>query len=176
MTPLSPKWLGEGQSVLWRNDKVFEEPGHITELLAREAVAWLGKESPRPFLLYLAFTSPHVPLSESEPWMGLYIVFILTDDQRWDALGEVNKAIRTPNLDRLPERGVRFSNTFVTLSICSPSRAVCLTDQYGRVNGVTSLGQGIRPESPMFRKLLQAAGYRTAMIGKWHLGNEPRES
>jgi arylsulfatase A-like enzyme len=108
MTPLSHKWLGEGQSALWRNDKVVEEPGHITDLLAREAVAWLGKESPRPFFLYLAFTSPHVPLSESEQWMGLYknSDADLSHQLYWAAISHLDEAVGrvVAEVDRLGQR------------------------------------------------------------------------
>lgn len=72
MTPLTHRWLGLGESVLWRNDRVVDEEGHITDLLAREAVRWIGRQEKRPLFLYLAFTSPHVPLQEPDRWMGLY--------------------------------------------------------------------------------------------------------
>ena len=69
------------------------------------------------------------------------IVFILTDDHRSDCLSSAgNELIRTPNLDRIAAHGTRFTNAFVTLAICSPSRAACLTGQYGSTNGVTSVG------------------------------------
>jgi len=104
------------------------------------------------------------------------IVFILTDDQRYDALGVFESPwVKTPNLDRLAKRGVRFANAFVTLSICSPSRAAVLTGQYGSVNGVVQLDQRVRDASPQLAKLLAQAGYRTGHFGKWHLANEPRE-
>ena len=103
------------------------------------------------------------------------IVFIFTDDQRFDAIGAVDETIKTPNLDRLAARGTRYANAFVTLSICSPSRAAVMTGQYGSVNGVTTLGRRIADTSPLLPKLLRGAGYRTGMYGKWHLGNNPAE-
>jgi arylsulfatase A-like enzyme len=117
MTPLSHKWLGEGGSALWRNDQVIEEPGHITDLLAREAVAWLGKETRQPFFLYLAFTSPHVPLSESERWMGLYNDSgeDLSHRLYWAAISHLDEAVGrvVAQLDRL---GQRDNTLFIFLS------------------------------------------------------------
>lgn len=117
MTPLSHKWLGEGKSALWRNDKVVEESGHITDLLAREAVAWLGKDSPQPFFLYLAFTSPHVPLSESEPWMELYknADVDLSHQLYWAAISHLDEAVGkvVAEVDRL---GQRDNTLFIFLS------------------------------------------------------------
>ncbi len=73
MTPLTHRWLGLGESALWRNDQVLEEEGHITTLLARESVNWIGaSENKDPFFLFLSFTSPHVPLQESPRWLDIY--------------------------------------------------------------------------------------------------------
>ncbi len=108
MTPLSHRWLGEGNSALWRNAKVVEESGHITDLLAREAVEWLGKDSQRPFFLYLAFTSPHVPLSESDRWMGLYrnAGVDLSHQLYWAAISHLDEAVGrvVAEVDRLGQR------------------------------------------------------------------------
>ena len=103
-------------------------------------------------------------------------IFILTDDQRHDALGCAgNVSIRTPNMDALASRGVRFENAFVTLSICSPCRAASLTGRYGSANGVTSVPGTIDPDERTIAHILRDAGYRTGMIGKWHLGNTPQQ-
>ena len=102
------------------------------------------------------------------------IVFIFTDDQRYDAMGCAgNKLIRTPHIDSLAARGTRFDRAFVTLSICSPSRAACLTGMYGSANGVTTLGRPIRKGVRTFAHLLKAASYQTGFAGKWHLGTTP---
>ena len=105
------------------------------------------------------------------------IVFILTDDHRWDSYGGGGeRAIRTPNLDRISSRGTRFSNAFVTLAICSPSRAACLTGRYGSVNGVTSVGkQPLNPGEQTFAEALSDVGYATGVAGKWHLKSTPSE-
>ncbi len=98
------------------------------------------------------------------------LLFLLTDDQRYDALGCLgNSRIRTPNLDRLGTRAVRFTNSFVSTSVCSASRAACLTGLYGSVNGVTGLGGGLRPGQTTIAPALRQAGYNTSFIGKWHL-------
>ena len=103
-------------------------------------------------------------------------IFILTDDQRHDAMGCAgNKLIHTPNIDSLAARGVRFEKAFVTLSICSPSRAACLTGRYGSANGVTSVPGTLNTDERTICHYLKDAGYRTGMVGKWHLGNSPAE-
>ncbi|MFK8114280.1 MAG: sulfatase-like hydrolase/transferase [Rubripirellula sp.] len=105
------------------------------------------------------------------------IVFILTDDHRWDSYGESgNQRLHTPNLDRIAESGTRFSNAFVTLAICSPSRAACLTGRYGSVNGVTAVGKTpLNDGETTFAHALGKAGYATGVAGKWHLKTTPQE-
>jgi arylsulfatase A-like enzyme len=103
-------------------------------------------------------------------------IFILTDDQRHDAMGCAgNPIVQTPNIDSLAARGVRFENAFVTLSICSPSRAACLTGRYGSANGVTKVPGTLNKGEKTFCHYLKDAGYRTGIVGKWHLGNSPAE-
>ncbi|RMF93517.1 MAG: DUF4976 domain-containing protein [Planctomycetota bacterium] len=103
------------------------------------------------------------------------VIFIFVDDQRFDALGCVNPAAHTPNMDRIAAAGVRFENAFVTLSICSPSRAAVLTGHYGSRNGVTTLGRPLARGETTFAELCRRAGYATALIGKWHLATSPQE-
>lgn len=86
-----------------------------------------------------------------------------------------NPLVRTPNIDSLAARGVRFENAFVTLSICSPSRATCLTGRYGSATGVTSVPGTLNKDEKTIAHYLKKAGYRTGMVGKWHLGNSPGE-
>lgn len=100
------------------------------------------------------------------------VLFIIMDDMRWDLMRCAGHPfIKTPNLDRLATEGARFTNAFVCLSLCSPSRASFLTGLYPHIHGV--LGN----RTPLdfsrlttFPQRFQRAGYRTAMLGKWHMG------
>ncbi len=95
------------------------------------------------------------------------ILFILTDDQRWDALGYAgNTVIKTPNLDNLAKQGLYFHNAFVTTAICCASRASILTGQYARSSGVEDFFTPIRLETT-YPRYLRDAGYYTGFIGKW---------
>ena len=100
-------------------------------------------------------------------------VVILTDDQRGDAMGCVTPWVRTPAMDALAARGVRFSNAFATTSLCSPSRASILTGRYARACGVPRLGGKLNDGERTVAHLLRDRGYRTAHVGKWHLQGAP---
>ena len=102
------------------------------------------------------------------------IVFILTDDHASHAIGAYGSVVnRTPRIDELAECGVRFANCFATNSLCTPSRASLLTGTYSHINGVSTLVTPIDASQPTFISQLKAAGYRTAMVGKWHMGDGP---
>ena len=123
------------------------------------------------FSLLLTFWSGLVAFAAQMP----NVVFILTDDQRFDTLGaNGNPHIHTPHLDRLAARSVRFTQAHVVMSLCSPSRAAILTGRYGSGNGVTRLNAALREGEVTFAQLLKSAGYRTAMVGKWHVGGTPQ--
>jgi len=100
------------------------------------------------------------------------IIFVLTDDQRFDELGFVNPVLNTPNIDRLARDGVHFSNAFVTTSLCSPSRASILTGMMMHNHGVVDNNKPIRTDLELFPVRLKKSGYTTAFIGKWHMGGE----
>jgi len=98
------------------------------------------------------------------------ILVILTDDHRWDAMSCMGHPfIKTPNLDRLAAEGVLFENTFVTTSLCSPSRASFLTGQYAHTHGITTNHTPWDNRNVTFLELLKKRGYETAFIGKWHM-------
>jgi arylsulfatase A-like enzyme len=106
------------------------------------------------------------------------VVFILCDDLRWDCLGVAGHPhMKTPNIDRLAKEGVYFKNAFCTTSLCSPSRASILSGKYAHAHGVVNNFTEYPVDLPSFPRQLQAAGYETAYIGKWHMGednDEPR--
>jgi len=102
------------------------------------------------------------------------VVFLLTDDHRYDALGflRTQPFIETPNLDALARAGVHLRNAFVTTSLCSPSRASILTGLYAHRHRVIDNNNPVSKDLVFFPQYLQRAGYETAMIGKWHMGGE----
>ncbi len=100
------------------------------------------------------------------------IIFILTDDQRYDELGFINPVLQTPHMDDLAAEGVHFSNAFVTTSLCSPSRASILTGQMMHNHGVIDNNRPLPEGLELFPERLRAAGYQTALIGKWHMGGD----
>jgi arylsulfatase A-like enzyme len=108
-------------------------------------------------------------------------LFIYTDDQRYDAMGVVQREqgvrgrfpwFKTPNMDRMAAEGVRFRNAFASSSLCSPSRASFLTGRYNHLNGVANNHTPFPTNSVTHATVLRAAGYKTGYIGKWHMGNQ----
>lgn len=108
-------------------------------------------------------------------------LFVYTDDQRWDAMSVVQREqgerarfpwFQTPHMDRLAAEGVRFRNAFVTLSLCAPSRAAFLSGKYNHLNGVINNFTDFPVNTVTHASLMTAAGYATAYIGKWHMGDQ----
>ena len=105
------------------------------------------------------------------------ILFIMSDDHTAQAVGVYATLLKdldpTPTIDSLAREGIVFDNAFCTNSICTPSRASIITGQYAHTNGVFDLVGNIAPENQALPILMSEAGYQTAMIGKWHLKQEP---
>ncbi len=101
------------------------------------------------------------------------VLFILTDDQRWDCIGLApGSRVRTPNIDRIGREGVYFRNAFCTTSLCSPSRASILSGLYAHAHGVSNNFTEYPTDMPSWPRALQKSGWETAYIGKYHMGEE----
>ncbi len=102
------------------------------------------------------------------------IVFIFSDDHAWQAVSAYGRGLNhTPNIDRIGREGMRLDACLVPNSICAPSRATVLTGKYSHLNGVRDNAEVFDGAQPTFPKVLRAAGYQTAFIGKWHLKSDP---
>src|SRR5438477_8038441 len=117
------------------------------------------------------------PLAQAQQSARPNVIFILMDDMRWDCMSCAGHPfIKTPNIDRIAHEGAMFKNYFVTLPLCSPSRATLLTGQYAHKNGVidnVTDHSALSHELMTYPRILQQSGYETAFIGKIHMGTDP---
>lgn len=130
------------------------------------------------FILFVLYSLLIVNCEKQEPSINEIqpnIVFIITDDHAYQALSAYdNSLIQTPNIDRLANEGMLFNKAYVTNSICSPSRAVALTGKFSHLNSVRDNLDVFDTSQVTFPRLLQKAGFETAIYGKWHLKSEPK--
>ena len=126
------------------------------------------------FSVYAQKKDQNLVLSKIEGQKPRNIIFILTDDHRYDFIGFTGRVswLKTPNMDRLYNEGAWFKNAFVTTSLCSPSRASILTGSYSHVHTIVDNEAPEPPGLIYFPQYLQKAGYQTSFFGKWHMGNE----
>ncbi|MCP9236996.1 sulfatase [Lewinella sp. JB7] len=113
------------------------------------------------------------PGTEPAPASPPNVVFILSDDHRYDFMGFTGKVpgLETPHMDRMARGGIHVKNAFVGTALCSPSRASILTGQYSHVHEVVDNDAPAREDLIYFPQYLQEAGYETAFMGKWHMGH-----
>lgn len=121
-----------------------------------------------------AVTATACVTKEKAPEKKMNILFIMTDDHSYQTISAYDKRyINTPNIDRIANEGVRFCNSYVGNSISGPSRAIMLTGKLSHKNGFCTNSDKFDGEQQTFPKLLQKAGYQTAVVGKWHLTSLP---
>lgn len=124
-------------------------------------------------IFLLAFTLVNCAKKEMKP----NIIYIMTDDHATTAIGVYGSRLSslnpTPNLDKLASDGMVFENCFVTNSICTPSRATIITGQYSQTNKILDFSRALDTVQQYLPKEMNKLGYETAVIGKWHLMNEP---
>ena len=117
---------------------------------------------------------PFASCEKAQEEKPMNILYIMCDDHSYQTISAYDcRYINTPNIDRIAADGVRFTNSFVANSISGPSRACMLTGKHSSANGFTDNKSSFDGSQQTYPKLLQAHGYETAVIGKWHLTSEP---
>lgn len=140
----------------------------------------------REFLKTLGLTTAVIPFAvesafaQPAPNAGIKprnVIFILSDDHRYDFMGFLNKAkfLETPNMDRMAREGAYIKNATVSTALCSPSRASILTGQYAHKHRVVDNNTRVPEGTRFFPQDLQKAGWQTAFMGKWHMGQASDE-
>ncbi|MGB7325628.1 MAG: sulfatase [Rubripirellula sp.] len=112
-------------------------------------------------------------IAQTDDKKPMNIVFVLCDDHRFDCFGAAGHPfLETPHIDSLARDGAMLTRAYVTTSLCSPSRASILTGQYAHNHRVVDNYHPVDPSLVFFPQQMQAAGYQTAFVGKWHMGGE----
>ena len=128
-------------------------------------------------LIIIFFCLPLLGALKDKDLIRPNILFVMSDDHTTQALGVYGSRLAslnpTPNIDRLAREGMLFTNVFCNNSICTPSRASILTGQYPQTNGVIDLNGRLRGSRQYLPRELNKLGYHTALVGKWHLKEEP---
>jgi arylsulfatase A-like enzyme len=132
----------------------------------------------QPLLYAAILTGGSVACSHEAPKKPLNIVHIMADDHSFQTISAyghpISQLAPTPNIDRLAAEGMLFRRAFVENSLSTPSRACLMTGLYSHQNGQRTLGKGIDTSKVFVSELLQANGYQTAVVGKWHMQCEPK--
>ena len=134
------------------------------------------KKSFYTIIIFVSFfsCSPKKDASPKKP----NIVFIMADDHAIQAISAyghpLSQLAPTPNIDRIAKNGAIFKRSYVTNSICGPSRAVILTGKHSHLNGFRQNGERFNGDQPTMPKMMQKIGYQTALMGKWHLHGNPQ--
>ncbi len=122
----------------------------------------------------LGFFDSSCAVCGAEPPTHPNVIVILTDDQGSRDVGCYGAGdLQTPHMDRLASDGIRFSQFYAAAPVCAPSRGGLLTGRYPLVNGVVNNGSALKTSETTMAEMFRSAGYATALIGKWHLGDQP---